>query len=137
MPYQNLEDGLYLLKQPSQKGGIEHYGVLDIGNVLRFPGVSTIRPIVIHQTPPQVRPDLLENTGQWQILGQVTPEHLNAAIERCYMALNDPHYDLFENNCEQFARYIIEGQKYSTQLIGFGATAVLIILGLFGDGKKL
>jgi len=50
MPYQNHPDGLYLLKQASEKSGIaiDHYGVADIGNVLEHPESDGSHPLIIH-----------------------------------------------------------------------------------------
>ena len=115
MPYQNLSDGLYLMKQRSrQKPGLDHYGVLDIGNrlglVLRHQGV----PIVVHQTPPQVQVSPLTITGEWEVLGMVIDEQ--QALARLRLALRDPAYDLFGHNCEQFARFVATGARESIQL---------------------
>ena len=123
MPYQRLIDGLHLLKQKSQAKGADHYGILDVGNRLRQPNVNGTQPVVIHQTPPSIRLDWLQNTGQWQVLGKITDEV--AAIVRINEAAARPDYDLFANNCEHFARYVATGTKESTQL-----QAVVIVSGL-------
>ncbi len=127
MPYQNFNDGLYLIKQPSNKGGIEHYGVLDVGNTIRHPQVSGLHPIVIHQIPPRARMSWFKDTGTWNVIGKVDLKFQNQAIERIKVALKTPDYDLFSNNCEQFARFITEGEKYSTQLRWAGGIALILV----------
>lgn len=128
MPFQTLGDGLYLVKQKSlNKPGIEHYGILDVGNRLRHPNVDGVNPTIVHQTPPQLRIDWFANTGNWEVLGKITDE--NMAIERIKYAANNPGYDLFGNNCEQFARYVATGKHESTQLQAvtiLGLTALAI-----------
>lgn len=127
MPYQNLNDGLYLIKQPSHKVGIEHYGILDVGNTIQHPQANVLHPIVIHQIPPRIRMDWLKDTGNWNIVGEVKPEFLGQAIGRIKVAFKDPNYDLFCNNCEQFARFIVQGEKYSTQLRWVGGIALILV----------
>ncbi len=122
MPYQGFPDGLYLLRRPSDKG-IHHYGVLDIGNRLQLTGVSVEHPVVAHQTPPSIRFDWFQNTGAWESLGRVVEEP--AALERLRLALFNPRYDLFGNNCEQFARFVTTGRRECTQL-----QAVIVVVGL-------
>ena len=56
MPFQQFADGLYLLLQRSPSKGVDHYGILDVGNRLRSP-IVPIEPVVIHQTPPEIRAD--------------------------------------------------------------------------------
>lgn len=51
MPYQGINDGLYLVKQHSPKG-MRHYGVLDIGNAFHHPEVDGSHPVgVLLQNP--------------------------------------------------------------------------------------
>jgi hypothetical protein len=63
MPYGTYADGLYLVKQRAQvsKSGVEHYGILDIGNRLkRSQGPALdLQPVVYHNTPPNLRADWL------------------------------------------------------------------------------
>ncbi|HEY9032115.1 MAG TPA: hypothetical protein VIM93_12195 [Kangiella sp.] len=126
MPYQNLEDGLYLIEQSSDKNGIpiKHYGVLDVGNILQHPAIDGTHPIVVHQTPPNIRADFLGNTGTWSVLGKVTD--LSGAIERVKEAIKNPAYDLFGNNCEHFARFVAMGRRYSSQVFWGGAAVVAL-----------
>lgn len=115
MPFQGCEDGLYIAKQKSQnKLGIEHYGILDIGNRLNHPNADGINPTVVHQTPPQLRIDWLKDTGIWALLGKITDEAM--ARERISIAAKTPNYELFGNNCEHFARFIATGKRESRQL---------------------
>ncbi len=137
MPSHTLRNGLYLIRQKCQVKGVlvDHYGILDIGNRLRLPVTNSL-PVVIHQTPPRIRTDWLDNTGQWDLLGQITGEQL--AIARINKALENDAYDLFGNNCEHFARFVALGSRESTQLqaLGFfvGLFAVIILLAMSGEG---
>lgn len=126
MPYQNLEDGLYVLKQHSEKNGlaIDHHGLIDVGNVLGHPKVDGSHPVVIHQSPPQIRVDWLRDTGGWQVLGKVID--LDGAKQRLRTAFQNPSYDLFGNNCEHFARFVAFNQKYSSQVLWGTASAAAI-----------
>lgn len=126
MPYQNLEDGLYIIEQPAEKNGIRitHFGILDVGNVLRHPNIDGSHPIVVHQTPPNIRADFLGNTGSWNIRGKI--EDIAGAIERIKEAAKNPSYDLFGNNCEHFARFIAQGERYSSQVFWGGATVIAL-----------
>lgn len=126
MPYQGYHDGLYLLRQRSGSKGVDHYGVLDVGNRLGYLKPFLSGPLVIHQTPPQVRVDPLETTGRWEVLGWITDEA--GALERIKAALQAPRYDLFGNNCEHFARYVAVGKRESPQLQG--AVAFIGVVGL-------
>lgn len=137
MPYQGYLDGLYLLVQRSDGKGVDHYGILDIGNRIRHPQVDGRHPIVIHQTPPSIRLDWLQDTGVWHTLGKITDEEY--AIQRMVAAFSNPAYDLFGHNCEQFARYVATGVHESKQLQAFGfvgglAALAIVALGSDRDG---
>ncbi len=136
MPYNIRKPGLYLLIQKTQMKGVlvDHYGILDVGNRLNLPNAGW-QPIVIHQTPPQIRLDRLEDTGDWKVLGKITDEP--DAISRINKAVENTAYDLFGNNCEHFARYVATGRRESTQLQAMGLfaglLAVVIILVMSGE----
>jgi len=114
---------------------VDHYGILDVGNRLNLPNVGW-QPVVIHQTPPEIRLDRLEDTGNWKVLGKITDEP--DAIARINKAVKNNAYDLFGNNCEHFARYIATGRRESTQLQAWGFIAGLIgiIVALSISGKR-
>lgn len=137
VPNCRLSNGLYLIKQKCQLKGflVDHYGILDIGNRLCLP-VNGNAPVVIHQTPPRVRTDWLDNTGQWDLMGQILDEP--RAIARINKALENDMYDLFGNNCEHFARFVASGSRESTQLQGIGLfigmLAIVIVLAKSGKG---
>ena len=114
MPYQGFDDGLYLVAQKSEGKGVDHYGILDIGNRIRHFAIDGVNPVIIHQTPPTIRIDWFQNTGAWRVLGKVTDEPF--AIQRLHAALANPNYDLFGNNCEHFARFVATGARVSTQI---------------------
>ncbi len=115
MPNNGLSNGLYLIRQKCQMKGIlvDHYGILDIGDRLNL-RPNGCQPVVIHQTPPRIRTDWLENTGEWAVEGKITDEQY--AIARINKALQNDKYDLFGNNCEHFARFVATGKRESTQL---------------------
>ena len=114
MPYDNLEDGLYLLKQRSRFKIADHYGVLDVGNRLNIWLHGANHPVVVHQLPPAIALSWLQDTGDWEVIGQVSNEA--EALIRMRAALTNPKYDLFGNNCEHFARFVTTGRFESTQL---------------------
>lgn len=126
MPNYKLRNGLYLIKQKCQVKGllVDHYGILDIGNRLCLP-VNGSAPVVIHQTPPRIRTDWLNNTGQWDLLGQIVDEP--RAIARINKVLENDMYDLFGNNCEHFARFVATGARESTQLQALGLFIGLLV----------
>ncbi len=126
MAYQDLADGLYLLKQKSEAKGVDHYGILDVGNRIGHLNVDGKHPVVIHQTPPTIRLDWLQDTGAWDVLGRITDEE--AAKARMTAAFNNPNYDLFGHNCEHFARFVATGRSESTQLQAAGFIAGLAAL---------
>ena len=132
MPYENLSDGLYLLRQRSQsKQGVFHYGVLDVGNRLgREPALPYHQhPVVIHQTPPAIHANWLRDTGVWENLGFVAYADEAAAIERITQALMNPLYDLFGNNCEHFARFVTTGRRESVQVKNLVGIVLLVAAG--------
>jgi hypothetical protein len=52
MPHQNFSNGLYLAKRPVLKFGgvITHYGVIEIGNIMKLVDADPRFPVVYHQT---------------------------------------------------------------------------------------
>lgn len=137
MPYNIRKAGLYLMMQKTQMKGVlvDHYGILDVGNRMNLPNAGW-EPLVIHQTPPQIRLDRLEDTGNWKVLGKITDE--TDAISRINKAIENSAYDLFGNNCEHFARFVATGRRESKQLQAMGLVAVLlavvVILAMSGEG---
>lgn len=123
MPYQSLDDGLYLIHKPSTEKVVDHYGVLDIGNRISHPRVDGFNPVVIHKGRNGNRIDWFQDMGTWTVIGKVNDEV--GAISRLKEALKDPSYDLFGNNCEHFARFITTGKRESKQI-----QAAVVITGL-------
>lgn len=142
MPFQGHEDGLYLIKQDAVKDGIrvDHYGILDIGNTLLHEGADGSHPIVLHQTPPRLRIDWLQNTGTWTVLGRIID--VEGAKSRIQEAAQNPDYNLFGNNCEHFARFVAFSHNHSTQIFWgvVGVTTVgfltFALFKVFHDTKK-
>lgn len=123
MPYQELQDALYLVVQHSPEKGVDHYGILDIGNNLRYP--DALEPVVVHQSPPVIRADWLSATGAWGIAGRIVDTA--GALLRLRAALSNPSYDLLGNNCEHFARYVAYGKRESGQV-----QQALVVVGVIG-----
>jgi hypothetical protein len=134
MSYQGYPDGLYLVVQKSPTKGVDHYGILDIGNNLEVTGADGINPVIVHQCPPGIRADWLHDTGTWNVLGKITDERY--AIERYKAALANPAYDLFGHNCEHFARFVATGVRESTQLQAAGVVAGLAALAVVALNSK-
>ena len=110
-----LPRGLYLAKRRSAEKLVDHYGIIDVGNRVLHPNVSPTYPAVYHINAAGLHWDYLANAGDgWQLLERIADE--DAAIERIGQASANPRYDLLENNCEQFARWVAFGTKTSTQL---------------------
>ena len=135
MSYQGYPEGLYLVVQKSTEKGVDHYGILDIGNRLGMPGADGINPVIVHQCPPGIRADWLQNTGAWSVRGKITDEPY--AIERYKAALANPAYDLFGHNCEHFARFVATGVQESTQLQAAGWVAGLAVLALVAFNSRI
>lgn len=137
MPHRIRRAGLYLMIQKTQMKGVlvDHYGILDVGNRMNLSKAGW-QPLVIHQTPPQIRLDQLADTGDWKVLGKITDE--TDAISRINRAIENSAYDLFGNNCEHFARYVATGRRESTQLQALGLVAgllaIVVILAMSGEG---
>jgi hypothetical protein len=133
VPYQGYPDGLYLVARPSAEKGVDHYGILDIGDRLKVPNADGINPIVVHQCPPSIRADWLQDTGIWQVLGQITDEPY--PIQRYHAAIASPAYSFFGHNCEHFARFVATGIHESKQLQAAGWVAGLAVL-VMAAGKS-
>lgn len=134
MPYQNFADGLHLVKQRSAGKGVDHYGILDIGNRLQVQGADGINPVLVHQSPPGIQANWLQNTGAWKALGRIIDEPY--AIARYHAALASSAYDLFGHNCEHFARFVATGVRESTQLQAAGWVAGLTALVIVASAEE-
>ena len=84
--------------------------------------------MILHRTDLGVRADWAADMGTVHIMGQVPPHLVPLAVARFSVALQENDYDLFTNNCEHFARYVTEGQKYSTQVVAAVAVGVLALV---------
>lgn len=123
--------GLYLAKRRSEikPALLEHYGLLDIGNLLGFPEGVWTGSALIHQAYPYLRVEPLHSLDGWELLGRVSESEMNNVRTRINESLRRPIYDLFSNNCEHFARFAATGSKQSAQLQR--AVAVSCILAAF------
>ena len=126
--------GLYKVRQLGGSKKFAHYGILDVGNCLRRPGGSYFKPEVIHQIPPGIRSDTLHDFGPYKIVRKITD--VEDAIRRYHLALNNPKYDLFGNNCEHFVSYVETGRRESGQLQGFVVLAGLAAFVIFAIASE-
>ncbi|MCW7497657.1 hypothetical protein ND860_14035 [Leptospira levettii] len=120
-----LTKGLYLVKKPAEKfwGFVDHYAVMDVGNTSGLFSDVGQKPIVIEKM--EGKGNVFGYlSGEWTILGKVRDHQVFYATLRLIQALHDPTYNLFGNNCEQFARFIAEGRKTSEQVNSLGAFAL-------------
>lgn len=118
-----LSDGIYQVKRKSTYPLIEHYGVVVIGKHLESLGFYDKRPRVIHKTDLGICADFF-NLSEWQRLKFVSVSQVDQEIMRIKVALKNPTYDLLLGNCEHFARFVMEGKEYSTQVQTVGIMAV-------------
>ena len=131
MPYQGIADGLYLASTPGAKvKGIPvvHYGIIDIGNVLKAQSVDESGvPTVIHQTPPRIKFEHLLPGTKWKLIDRIAD--VDGAVARIRKAAKNPEYDLLGNNCEHFAKFVAHDTKVSGQVLVGVAVAGGIALG--------
>lgn len=132
MPYNGLADGLYLIVGHAPRKLVAHYGVLDVGNRSGVQAQQNNGPIVIHLTVEGLVWQSLDSIlREWNIEGGRVADEVTA-IERMNVAAANPTYDLTENNCEQFARYVITGKHESKQLQAVGwMTAGAVVAAIF------
>lgn len=120
-----LRRGLYRVRRQGGSKMIAHDGILDIGNCLRRYGGSYFAPVVVHQSPPGIQIDSLHDFGPYKIVRTI--HDVDDAIQRFNLALQNPEYDLFANNCEHFAGYVATGRRESGQLQGAVVLAGLAV----------
>ncbi len=126
-----LPEGIYQIKRKSVYPIIEHHGVAVVGKQLEGLGFYDRVPRVFHRTDLGIQKDVF-NVNEWERLKFVSANQAKQEMLRLKIALNNPQYDLFLNNCEHFSRFVMEGRKYSMQsqtagLIGLVAATYLIL----------
>lgn len=116
VPFREIRGGIFLIRKPAVKiPAAQHYAVLVAGEPLTAFGYPRYEPMVIHRTP-KMRAEPAEGTGTWEIVDETAPHQLNSAIARTFEEFTDPNYYPLTNNCEHTARYIVCGEKKSTQV---------------------
>ena len=117
-----LREGAYLIKKFTTYKVAEHYAVLVVGKYLRDLGYDERYPLVFHLTDKGLEINWFDQFSDWQYVPASITQNDLSKIIRFKIALSNTNYNLFSNNCEQFARYVVEGYKQSTQLqnaVGF------------------
>jgi hypothetical protein len=127
MTYQEFPEGIYLVRRRSAEKGIFHYAVLVIGEFPMTWDPAGFHPLIVHQVPPRIASDWLENMGAWEVLCRASDT--SAAFQRMEAACTNPEYAFFVNNCEQFARYVVTGVRESKQLQILGAVVAVFAIG--------
>jgi hypothetical protein len=124
MSYERASSGVYLLKRRAPRKCADHYGVGVDGNwVMRL---SKTYPVVVHLTPASLEIERWHET-EW-VKVEVAPDP-RAALDRLSTATQRQRWDLFTNNCEQFAREVVSGKRESRQLqgVGIGLAALAVV----------
>jgi hypothetical protein len=131
IPFNELPGGVYLARKPAQTLPVlKHYSVVVAGEPARHFGGDFFSPVVIEQVYPNMTVNWADQTGVWELVGKVPTELEPTAVERAFSSFGEPAYDLLENNCEQVARYITQGNKTSTQLWAAAGLAALVAIWL-------
>ena len=115
-------DGIYHVKRKSTYPLIEHHGVVVIGKHLEELRFYDKKPRLIHKTDLGIHADFFDSRG-WENLKFVPARQISQEIARIRVSLNNPTYYLLSSNCEHFARFVMEGEQYSTQ-VRLGVVAV-------------
>ncbi len=123
-----IKPGLYIVKRPAQGSGKNlpvgiHYGLVDIGNVLEYPGIDGNSLIVLHKNQKGIQVEGVKKSDNWTLISRVND--LEGAKQRLREANNNPHYSLFGNNCEHFTNYIAKGENISVQASAIRAGLVI------------
>src|ERR1044072_503806 len=124
-----LED-IHLVKQRTKYKVVDHYGVVVAGQALKWLGLPTKHPLVFDLNEKGVHYDWLDLSAGWIFLEKVPPHEVPYAMERLRVAIADSTWTLFSNNCEQWANYIVKGNKERSQLQFFGGLAALATVGI-------
>ena len=128
MNQHQLPNGIYMVWQKSQRKGVDHYGVLDVGNCLGIAQADGVRPVVIHQVPPAITVDTIEDSGPWYVRAKSID--IQKSYQTFWEACETPDYNFVSNNCEHFARSVVLGRRESSQIqnaVVFGALVLAAI----------
>lgn len=120
----DLAAGFYLLKQEIPNKGFDHYAVGVIGVWLPEFAVLS-QAVAIDLSPIGIRRQWWLASGPWTVLNYTAD--VAAASARMSSACRDPRYRAVDNNCEQFARWVVTGRRESRQVQG-------VVLGLAAVG---
>lgn len=109
--------GIRLLKRPApDKFNVDHYAV-EVPAHLTWRLWKHIGSLIVELRPTGLVAVPIEQQTGWTATS--TAENEIGATARLQEALVSANpYDLFQNNCEHFARYVIMGKPESTQVKG-------------------
>lgn len=134
MPYvhpltrEQLADGLYRIQQFDAQKGVEHSGIVDIGNCTGLaPVFFAAEPFVIHLPSSGFRIQALSETGSWKVIRRIKDQRTAIARVRKIHA-NPEEYSLLTNNCEHFVEFVENGVPKSPQLL----KGLLTVAGIAG-----
>lgn len=120
----------YLIKRPMAKLGLDHYAAL----IVKDYAYGRRESFLIEKTPEGIMHGPFNNNTGWQTVSKADEQAQTHLIERLQSVVANAPYDVLVDNCEQFARYIVEGAAYSTQARAAGLLAgVAVVASFFGE----
>lgn len=109
---------------------IKHRGIVvveDDGQINVFHNVPSLRNI----RGGSIVKESLEEWTKNRLIKSVEPTNLTKEeIVRASNTLGDKCFDVFSFNCEQYAYFIKDGEAKSPQLLWWGVSAGMVLLGL-------
>jgi hypothetical protein len=113
----SLAKGLYLIRQFQAQKGVEHSGILDVGNCAGLvPSMFASEPLVIHLPASGYAVQPFGETGTWSFVRRLGDQA--GAVKRLRALHVDPgEYSAVTNNCEHFTAKVETGAPSSPQLV--------------------
>ena len=107
-----LTEACSMKKVVPEKGNIEHY-------IVRLTLTDWIRTwyLIFEKTQTSIQwQETFYDDDSWQTVSCADRRDLQSVLARLQRAQTKPGYDPLLANCEQFARFVVEGESYSTQV---------------------
>lgn len=121
-----FEEGLYIVKRRAiLPPGKEHYAIAIVGRHVRNFDPSSKGPIVIHKTNQPGRHCDSFIASEWERVEKIPEDSLEQVLHRMRISWWEP-YNLFLDNCEDWARYVATGKKESFQVRQFVALGLAL-----------